>query len=113
MKVLAVVLGGAVGASARYGVTVAVGDRSFPWAVLGINVLGSFLLGVLLASRASDLTRVALGAGLLGGFTTFSTFSVDAWSLLHADRPLAALAYVTASCGLGIAAAAAGWTLAK
>lgn len=112
MRWLAVLLGGAAGASARYGVTLAVGERSFPWAVLGINVVGAFLLGLLAAARVSDTTRVALGVGLLGGFTTFSTFSLDAWNLLRQDRAGAAAAYVAASCVLGVAAAAAGWTVA-
>jgi CrcB protein len=104
VKVALVALFGAAGALARYGIASAVGQRSFPIATLAINVVGSFLLGVLLASGASSTARTALGVGFLGAFTTFSTFAVEADGL---DRTTA-VTYVVLSVGLGIAAAALG-----
>ncbi len=99
---------GAAGVSARY----AIGQVSPSlWVTLAINVVGSLLLGVLVAQGRSLTPEVrdAIGVGLLGGFTTFSTFSVQ--TVLEADggRPGTALLYVLASVGLGVAAAAAGF----
>jgi fluoride exporter len=106
-RVALVALGGAFGSVARYGVGVAFGDTKWPAATLAINVVGSFLLGVVLtwgAARLSPDVRVGLAVGVLGGFTTYSTFSHDAATL---DRRGAAL-YVVASVALGVAAALAG-----
>lgn len=103
---------GAAGALARYGVGNAVGVRSFPWATLGINVVGSFLLGVLLQGapgRLDDDVRVALGIGFLGAFTTFSTFGYETVAMLRDGRAAAAGLYVAASIVLGIGAAALGY----
>ena len=83
---LFVALGGALGAVSRYLVSGWVGDRwvpytAFPWGTLTVNVLGSFLLGLLMAVSSSGAitvspgARLVLGAGFLGAFTTFSTFS--------------------------------------
>jgi CrcB protein len=83
----------------------------FPWLILLINVTGSLALGVLVGAHAAGAVstelRVAVGAGLLGGFTTFSTFSVDTVRL--AERaPSWALANAVGSVGLGLLAAAVG-----
>ena len=105
---------GAVGALTRFGVGTAVGIRAFPWATLGINVVGSFLLGLLLQAapgRLGDDVRVALGVGFLGAFTTFSTFSYETVSMLRDGRAGAAVAYVAASLVLGIGAAAVGYAV--
>jgi CrcB protein len=106
-RVALVALGGAFGSVARYGIGVAFGDTTWPFATLLINVVGSFLLGVVMTlgvARLSADVRIGIGVGVLGGFTTFSTFSHDAATL---DRQPAAL-YVIASVGLGVAAAIAG-----
>jgi len=99
---------GAAGVLARYGIGLLTPSM---WATLAVNVVGSLLLGILVhAGRHLDpALRDGLGVGLLGGFTTFSTFSVQA--MLEADGGKAgtALLYVTASVVLGIAAAAAGY----
>ena len=117
MKVVLVAVAGALGALARWGIGSAVGTRSFPWHTLGINVAGSFLLGLVLRAGSdhgwSDATVTAVGTGFLGAFTTFSTFSVEARTLLDDGRAGAALAYVLLSVLLGIAAAALGYTTAK
>ena len=109
----AVAAGGIVGAEARYGLALAVphDTGTWPWATLIINVLGSLLMGVLMVVLLELITphhllRPFLGVGVLGGFTTFSTFSVDADDLLRADRPLVALGYVAASLAGCLAATA-------
>lgn len=112
MTLLLVALAGALGAAARYGISGAFHGLALPWATVGINVVGSFLLGVLVVVPGSWLgpeARTALGVGLLGGFTTFSTFSVQALLDVEAGEPLRAAAYVGASVVLGIGAAAVGY----
>ena len=109
---LAVALGGALGALARYGVANAIGTRAFPWATLTINVVGSFALGLVLAGavgRWPAAVSFAVTVGLLGAFTTFSTFSFEATELLREGRAAAAGAYVAASVVLGLLASAAGY----
>ncbi|MBT0769806.1 fluoride efflux transporter CrcB [Kineosporia sp. J2-2] len=101
-RVLVVIaLGGVVGAEARYGLTrlIPAQPGGVPWAILGINVAGGFFMGLLMAwlGRAAHphpLVRPFLGVGILGGFTTFSTYSTDTYHLIDADRPSAAVGYV-------------------
>lgn len=81
--------------------------------VVGINVVGSFLLGVLTASDASAPVRDGLGVGVLGGLTTFSTFSVQALLEAEDGRFLSAVTYVAVSVVAGIAAAALGYLATK
>lgn len=106
-------LGGAAGALSRYWIGMAVGVRSFPWATLGINVAGSFALGFVLAgpgaSRWSGNVTTAVAIGFLGAFTTFSTFAYESTTMVRDDRGAMALAYIGASVGLGLAAAALGY----
>lgn len=99
-----VAAGGALGAAARYGLGVAwpVAAGGFPWVTLVINVAGCAALGALMELLA-DLTathrlvRPFLGTGVLGGFTTFSTYAVETRQLLDAGRPGLAAAYVLAT----------------
>lgn len=118
-SLLQVALGGAVGASLRYlagvGAARLIG-HGFPWATLFVNVLGSLAMGALVALLAQkDATRFAplLMTGLLGGFTTFSAFSLDAVTLYERGQIGAAASYVTASVVLSIAALFAGMALMK
>ena len=114
--VIAVAVASGLGGLARYGISNHFHGDALPWATVAINVAGSFLLGVLVvlpAAWLSEQSREALGVGLLGGFTTFSTFSVQAFLDLEAGEPGRALVYVAASVGLGIAAAAAGYFAAR
>ena len=113
MTVALVALAGAAGVLSRYGFTQALGAGAAPWGVLAVNVAGSFALGVLVGAGASEDVRAIVGIGFLGGFTTFSTFSLDVFADLEAGRPGRALVYILLSVGLGIAAAAAGWVLAR
>ena len=110
-----IVVGGIVGAEARYGLSVAVPHAAagFPWSTVYINVIGCFGLGVLMAVlgrvRAPHrLIRPFVGIGILGGFTTFSTFAVDTERLIHADRPGLAGLYVLSTLLAGAAAVALG-----
>lgn len=113
-EVTVVLLGvaGGLGVLARYGIAQLTPSI---WATFAINVAGSLLLGILIhTGRDLDpAVRDALSIGLLGGFTTFSTFTVQA--VLEADdaRLGTAVLYVTASVFCGIAAAAAGYYVAK
>jgi CrcB protein len=111
MTALLVALAGALGVLARYGIGTAVDS---PWTIVAVNVAGSFALGALVGGElGSDQARTALGAGFLGGFTTFSTFSVQAVQDVDAGDPGRALAYVAASVVLGITAAAVGFFAAR
>jgi fluoride exporter len=108
-------LGGALGALARWLVALALPRSSgeWPWATLTVNLAGCFLIGVLLVvlelrSPDADRLRTFLGAGVLGGFTTFSAFAVEFADLLRAGRPVIAVGYVVASVLGGVLAVAAG-----
>ena len=118
---VAVGIGGAVGTSARFLITELSSARlSQPAATMIINILGSFLLGLLLealACRGPDvgsrrLLRLLLGTGVLGGFTTYSTLALDVQSYLRQGQPLLAAGYGLGSIVLGLLAAAAGVWLA-
>ena len=111
--VLQVALGGAVGAVARHGVNIGAGrlfGPGFPVGTVVVNILGSFLMGVLvvvLTARGNALSPLLM-TGLLGGFTTFSAFSLDAVTLWQRGQGAVALAYVAGSVGLSLAALLAG-----
>jgi CrcB protein len=115
---LIVGIGGAAGAMLRHGVGMAslrLMGPSFPWATLIVNVGGGLLMGLLvgiLAERGgSEPLRLLLGVGVLGGFTTFSAFSLDVVAMLERGAALTAIGYVTASVALSIAALFIGKTL--
>ena len=116
----AIALGGALGTLARYllGAALAGVVPGFPAATLGINVAGSFLLGLLMAGVAArpDLSpalRAALTVGFCGGFTTFSTFSAETVALLERGALGRASLYVAASVTLSVAAAFAGLAVGR
>lgn len=105
-----VAAGGAIGASARYLTNVGLGrllGTGFPWATLTVNIVGSFLMGFLVVWLAHrDLNRLApfLMTGILGGFTTFSAFSLDTITLWDRGQTGLAAAYVLGSVVLSLAA---------
>lgn len=116
--VIQVALGGAMGATARYGVNraaVAAFGPAFPWATLIVNVAGSFVMGALVVvlSRVGNAWAPLLMTGVLGGFTTFSAFSLDTLTLWQRGAQGAAAAYVAASVGLSLLAIAAGLAVAR
>lgn len=116
--VLQVALGGALGAAARYGVTLALArSEGLPIAVLTANILGSFLIGavyVLATERglAPGLSPF-LVTGLLGGFTTFSAFSLETLALVERGQPGLAVLYIALSVAGSLAAVALGLWLMR
>ena len=122
MKILlSVALGGAVGATARYlfgnYLETWVGAE-FPWTTFTINIVGSFILGVFVALSAlvwspSATLRAFLVIGVLGGFTTFSTFSLDVMLLTERGRLETALLYSLASLSLAVGAIFTGLRLTR
>ncbi len=121
MAYLLVALGGALGSVARYwatlAVTAALGPR-YPWATLGINVLGSFVIALTAALGTGRLplsaeTRLFIMVGICGGFTTFSSFSLQSLQLLQDGEFPAALAYMLGSVLLCVLASWAGMALGR
>jgi CrcB protein len=113
---LLVFLGAGAGANARYWLAVWLGSKSqsFPWATLAVNLTGSLLLGVLMGVLARQnetmAWRLLLGVGVLGGYTTFSTFSMEAFQMLKSGTG-AGILYILLSTAAGIALAALGYSL--
>ncbi len=110
--IAAVAFGGAIGAVLRHGVNMAAAHMlgtGFPWGTLGVNIAGSFLMGLFIAVFAHfwsppQAMRLFLVTGFLGAFTTFSAFSLDVSVLWERGALLATGGYVTASVVLSIAA---------
>ncbi|CAN5777499.1 hypothetical protein BH20ACT6_BH20ACT6_11270 [soil metagenome] len=99
-----IALGGVVGATARHGVSVALpgAPGGWPWATLAVNVTGCALIGAFMVLvfegwPTHRLLRPFVGVGVLGGYTTFSTYTVDVLGLVDGGRPLGALAYLSAT----------------
>jgi CrcB protein len=119
--VLWVALGGALGAAARHGVNIWSGrlfGSDFPWHTLIVNVLGCFVMGLLTGLLALKLdlsqeARAFLTTGILGGFTTFSAFSLDFALLVERKVHLAAGAYAAGSVLLSLVAVFAGLHLIR
>lgn len=113
-RLLFVMAGGTVGTAARLGLALLIADAGgIPLATLMVNVVGALLIGVLAARLppSSDL-RVFFGAGILGGFTTYSTFAVGSFGLWM-DAPLVAVAYVLLTLAGGIGAVILGFRLGR
>jgi CrcB protein len=120
---LAVALGGALGSLARFWMTTAMtaltGPR-YPWGTLLINVLGSFVIGLVAGLTLTPerlgwhpSVRIFLMTGFCGGFTTFSAFSLQALELLQAGETVAALGYMVASVILCVAFTWFGWMIVR
>ncbi|MFE6664255.1 fluoride efflux transporter CrcB [Streptomyces sp. NPDC057697] len=109
--VAVVALGGAIGASARYGAALLwpTAPGGFPWTTLVVNVVGCAVIGVFMvviseAWAAHRLVRPFFGTGVLGGFTTFSTYAVDIQRLFDADRAGSGLVYLVVTLCAALAA---------
>jgi CrcB protein len=123
LRALALVsIGGAVGAPARFAISVlitrAFQQPAFPYATLCVNILGSFLLALLTWMAAgrfglSASTRLMFGTGMVGAFTTFSTFSVEGLLLIDESRQATAALYMLLSVLLCLAAAYLGMQVAR
>lgn len=121
MTWLLVGAGGALGAVLRHALNAAVHRWAlasvFPWGLLLVNVMGSFGIGVIAGLLAGGRIHVAyagrmfLVVGLLGGFTTFSSFSLDTFALWRDGHAGAAVVNAAGTLGLGLAATAAGFRL--
>jgi CrcB protein len=116
MTILAVAAGGALGAVARYLLAVRLYSElgvGFPWGTLGVNVLGSLLLGIVLAlveerGMFSSQTRTFITVGFLGGMTTFSTFIYESWQYVREGDPLRTGIYAGLSLIVSFAVFSAG-----
>lgn len=124
MKLLALAAaGGAIGAGSRYLVNAAFGRwlgvaTAFPWPTFAVNVLGSFLMGLLIAAFALKVSgspelRTVLATGVLGGFTTFSAFSADVVALFERGDHTSAAIYVVASVACAVIAIFAGLAVGR
>ncbi|HEY1989870.1 MAG TPA: fluoride efflux transporter CrcB [Acidimicrobiales bacterium] len=119
-RILVIAVGGALGTLARYEVSraVVVSATGFPWATFAVNVSGSFLLGVILTVVAerwppTRYVRPFLAIGFCGGFTTFSTFAVEAVRRTQLGDPVVAIVYLLASLAAGVAAVGLGVLVAR
>ncbi|WP_238550654.1 fluoride efflux transporter CrcB [Blastomonas sp. AAP53] len=112
--------GGALGAALRFQATLLalrLGHGSFPLATLSVNVIGGLLMGALAAlvlkGDAAEPVRLFAGVGMLGGFTTFSAFSLELFQMIERGQLGSALGYALASVVLSVAALAIGFTLTR
>lgn len=121
LNIALVATGGAIGSVFRYLVgvwSVRLAGANFPWGTLAVNVVGSFMIGLLVELVARRLNasmemRLFLVTGVLGGFTTFSSFALDAASLLERGATGLSIVYVLASLIVSIAAVFAGLALGR
>ena len=116
----AIFAGGLLGGTTRYLVELALPSTpgEIPWAILLVNLLGAFVISLLLAGwfrrgHVAHPWRPFLATGLLGSFTTWSTFIADTYDLAAAGRELVAAVFVLGATALGILAAGAGWWTAQ
>lgn len=110
-----VLVGGTVGTLGRHAAAEWWSDPgTWPWPTFAVNLIGSLLLGLVVArSGPADRCRLLLGTGLLGGFTTYSAFAVETDQLLRGDHLALAALYPTATVALGFLAALAGLMLGR
>lgn len=118
---IAIALGGAIGSLSRHflsGLVQGTVGGNFPWGILAVNVIGGFLLGIVVEAAALKYSlapemRAFLTTGILGGFTTFSAFSLDTALFLERGELVPAAAYVLASVVLSVAALFLGLLLVR
>lgn len=121
MEFLVVFIGSGIGGMLRYGVgraSLILWGPAFPYGTMAINIVGSFAMGIVAGwftarGGADQSLRLFLTTGIIGGFTTYSTFSLDFAFLWKGGYPLAALLYVGGSLVLGIGALFLGHALAR
>lgn len=116
--VFLVACGGAIGAVLRFGVGAMLKTPGFPWATLSVNLLGSLVMGLLMGwlmrqPTPHEAMRLFLAVGLLGGFTTFSAFSMDMFTLIEKRDALGLGGYVGGSLLGGLALFVAGFLLMR
>jgi len=116
MRYVWVGLGGACGSMLRYAIGVRVDQSQFPWATLGINLLGSFVLGLFLTLALGQLSMdviTPVAVGVIGGFTTFSTFAWEGFTEARTGRAGVAFVYIAVSVVGGLLAVAGGYSLGR
>lgn len=122
INILVVFLGSGTGGAARYIigrlVKSHIGQSTFPWETLTVNIAGCFIIGLLYGLSTdsqwmSDRVKLLLTVGFCGGFTTFSTFANENYLLLNTSNPLTFAAYTATSIIVGIAAVAIGYYLTR
>lgn len=113
--ILMVGLGGFVGSALRYAISFLMAPlvvaTSFPWATLSVNLLGSLAIGVVLAMGTSGSFYFFCVAGLCGGFTTFSTLSLELFEMIRAGETTMAVIYLLLSICIGVVAVWAGFMI--
>jgi CrcB protein len=121
MTWVAVVMGGALGTAARHAVNLAMAraiSTPVPWATATVNMIGSLVIGVLAGALAderlsmSQFARTFVFVGILGGFTTFSSFMLDSLTVIHAGAPIKAALNLVGQLALGLALTIGGYYLA-
>lgn len=117
-NVLLVALGGAFGSVIRYAASLFIHTRYFPWPTLAVNIIGSFIIGLVLACSIREESflynwKLFLATGVCGGFTTFSAFSLENMEFLQSGKYVYMIFYITASIVFGIAAAWGGFRLVQ
>ena len=116
MRFIWVGVGGAIGSMLRYGVGLWFSSARFPWATLSVNVVGSFALGLLFTyalGRWSTTITTGLAVGLIGGFTTFSTFAWEGFTMTQAGEISRAAIYLVVSLVGGMLAALLGFAAGR
>ncbi|HEY9467455.1 MAG TPA: CrcB family protein [Vicinamibacterales bacterium] len=121
MTWVAVVMGGALGTAARHAVNLAMAraiSTPVPWATATVNMIGSLVIGVLAGALAAErlsmspFARTFVFVGILGGFTTFSSFMLDSLTVIHAGAPIKAALNLVGQLALGLALTIGGYYLA-
>lgn len=117
-NILLVGLGGGIGSMLRYTTALLIPSRLFPYATLTVNIVGCFIIGLVMALSArnehfAQTWKLFLATGICGGFTTFSAFSAENMHLLQLGRPVVAAMYILLSVVVSIAAAFLGYALAN
>ncbi|NMP21946.1 fluoride efflux transporter CrcB [Sulfobacillus harzensis] len=112
-NLLWIALGGGLGAMARYGLSGILPSTLIPYSIFGINISGSFLIGIVMTLAMEygwlgERGRLFIAVGVLGGYTTFSTYMLGVHQLLTQGAPLAGIGYALGSLILGMAACWAG-----
>ena len=115
-NLLLVGLGGGIGSILRYGTFLLINTKSFPYATLTVNIIGSFIIGIVFAFALreevlSQQWKLFLATGICGGFTTFSAFSLENMGLLQSGKYGMAITYISLSVVLGIIATFLGYQL--
>lgn len=114
-NLLLVGLGGGIGSMLRFGTALLINNKLFPYATFAVNIIGSFIIGVVFALSLKEVLshdwKLFLAAGICGGFTTFSAFSLENMGLLQSGKYVIALTYIIVSVVLGIVAAFLGYQL--